>query len=101
MAATAPAAAIKLGAQAELPVKLTRLYGFNEAVQVQAVLPGGVQGVTIAPVAVPAGQAEAKLIVQAAANATPGTHAINIKAIAPFNGQQLTVEQPVSVVIEK
>lgn len=101
MAATAPAAAIKLGAQGELPVKLTRLYGFNEAVQVQAVLPGGVQGVTIAAVPVPAGQAEAKLIVQAAANATPGTHAITIKAIAPFNGQQLTVEQTVSVVIEK
>ena len=49
----------------------------------------------------PAGQLDAKLIVQAAATATPGTHAINIKAVAPFNGQQLVVEQPVTVVIEK
>ena len=101
MTATAPAAAIKLGARGELPVKLTRLYGFNEAVQVQAVLPGGVQGLTIAPLPVPAGQVDAKLIVQAAANATPGTHAITIKAIAPFNGQQLAIEQPVNVTIEK
>ncbi|HVA49203.1 MAG TPA: PPC domain-containing protein [Pirellulales bacterium] len=101
MTATAPAAAIKLGAQGEVPVKIERLYGFGEAVQVQAVLPGGVQGVTIAPLPVPAGQAEVKLIVQAAANATPGTHAITIKAIAPFNGQQLAVEQPVMVLIEK
>ncbi|HVX10226.1 MAG TPA: PPC domain-containing protein [Pirellulales bacterium] len=101
MTATAPAAAIKLGAQGELPVTVARLYGFADAVQVQAVLPGGVQGVTIAPAPVPAGQADVKLIVQAAANATVGSHAITIKAIAPFNGQQLTVEQPVTVVIEK
>ena len=101
MAATAPAAAIKAGAQGELPVKIERLYGFAEAVQVQAVLPGGVQGITIAPLPLPAGQADVKLIVQAAANATTGTHAITIKAIAPFNGQQLAVEQPVNVTIEK
>lgn len=101
MTATAPATAIKLGAQGELPVKLERLYGYNEAVQIQAAVPGGVQGLAIAAVPVPAGQLEAKLVVQAAANATPGSHAITIKAIAPFNGQQLTVEQPVNVVIEK
>lgn len=100
MTATAPAAAIKLGAQGELPVKLERLYGYNEAVQVQAVLPAGVQGVTIAAMPIAAGQAEAKLVVQAAANATPGTHTITIKAVAPFNGQQLAVEQAVMVVIQ-
>lgn len=101
MVATAPAAAIKLGAPSELPVKLERLYGYNEAVQIQAVVPNGVQGLTIAAVSIAAGQAEAKLILQAAANATLGTHAITIKAIAPFNGQQLPVEQAVNVVIEK
>jgi hypothetical protein len=98
---TGATAAVKQGAQVELPVTIARLYGFAEAVQVQAALPGGVQNVTIAPVPVPAGQGDAKLIVQAAANATPGAHAITIKAIAPFNGQQLTVEQPVTLTIEK
>jgi hypothetical protein len=97
----AATAAVKQGGQVELPVTIARLYGFAEAVQVQAVVPGGVQGVTIAPVPVPAGQADVKLVVQAAANATPGAHAITIKAIAPFNGQQLTVEQPVTLTVEK
>ncbi|MGH7136062.1 MAG: hypothetical protein ACREHD_10000, partial [Pirellulales bacterium] len=101
MTAAAPTAAIKAGAQGEVPVKLERLYGYNEAVQIQAAVPGGVQGLAIAAVPVPAGQLEAKLVVQAAANATPGTHVITIKAIAPFNGQQRIVEQAVSVVIEK
>lgn len=31
----------------------------------------------------------------------PTTDAITVKATAPFSGQQLAVEQPVNVVIEK
>lgn len=101
MTATAPPAALKQGAQAEVPVKLTRLYGYADAVQLQAAAPNGVQGLTIAAATIAAGQNEGKLVIQAAATATPGNHTLTVKATAPFNGQQLTVEQPVNVVIEK
>ncbi len=70
LAVTAPAA-VKQGAEAELPVKLTRLYNYNDPVQLQATLPQGVAGITIAQVQAPAGQVDAKLVVKAAANATP------------------------------
>lgn len=101
MTATAPPAAIKQGSQAEVPIKITRLYGYADAVQLQAAVPNGVQGLTIAPATIAAGQSEGKLVIQAAAAATPGNHTITVKATAPFNGQQLTVEQPVMVAIEK
>ncbi|HJT36731.1 MAG TPA: PPC domain-containing protein [Pirellulales bacterium] len=101
MTATSPSAALKQGAQAEVAVKITRLYGYADAVQLQAAVPNGVQGLTIAAATIAAGQNEAKLVIQAAATATPGNHTLTVKATAPFNGQQLTVDQPVNVVIEK
>jgi len=99
-AATAPPA-VKQGAQVEFPIKLTRLYNYNEAVQLQIALPGGVAGINIPAVTIPAGQVDGKIVVQAAANATPGTHQLTVKAIATLNGQQVTIDQPVNLVVEK
>ena len=100
MAATAPPA-VKQGAQVEFPIKLTRLYNYAEAVQLQIALPAGVAGLNIPAVAIPAGQVDGKIVVQAAANATPGTHQLSIKAIATLNGQQVAIDQPVNLVVEK
>lgn len=100
VAATAPAA-LKQGAQGELPIKLTRLYNYADAVLIQAVLPQGVAGINIPQVQAPAGQVDAKLMVQTAANATPGVHQVTIRAIATLNGQQAVAEQVVAVTVEK
>lgn len=100
LAVTAPAA-VKQGAEAELPVKLTRLYSYNDPVLIQATLPKGVAGITIAQVQAPAGQVDAKLAVKAAANATPGAHQVTIKATATLNGQQAATEQVVTLTVEK
>jgi hypothetical protein len=99
-AATAPPA-VKQGAQVEFPIKLTRLYNYAEAVQLQIALPAGVAGINIPAVTIPAGQVDGKIVVQAAANATPGTHQLSIKAIATLNGQQVAIDQPVNLVVEK
>ncbi|HEV7223882.1 MAG TPA: PPC domain-containing protein [Pirellulales bacterium] len=99
-AATAPPA-VKQGAQVEFPIKLTRLYNYADPVQLQIALPNGVGGINIPAVTVPAGQVDAKIIVQVAANATPGTHQLTVKAISTLNGQQTTIEQPVNLAVEK
>lgn len=98
--AAAPSA-LKQGAQLEIPVRITRLYGYADAVPLQAAAPQGVAGLTIAPATIAAGQADGKLVIQAAADATPGAHTLTVKATAPFNGQQLIVEQPLALTIEK
>lgn len=100
MAATAPPA-VKQGAQVELPVKLTRLYNYADPVLIQAALPQGVAGIGIAQIQVPAGQVDGKLVVQAAANATPGAHQLTLKAISTLNGQQVVTEQVVALTVEK
>lgn len=100
LAATAPPA-VKQGAQVEFPVKLTRLYNYADAVQLQIALPAGVGGINIPAVTIPAGQVDGKIVAQAAANATPGTHQLTIKAIATLNGQQVAIDQPVNLVVEK
>jgi hypothetical protein len=100
LAATAPPA-VKQGAQVEVPIKLTRLYNYADAVVVQVMLPQGVAGINIAQLQVPAGQVDGKLVAQAAANATPGAHQLTIKAIATLNGQQIVTEQTVALTVEK
>jgi hypothetical protein len=101
LAVTPPAAALKQGQQLEFPVALTRLYGYAEAIELEVALPAGVSGLKIDKVTVPAGQNEGKLVIVAAANATPGNHNLAVKATAMFNGQKQTADQVVPIVIEK
>jgi hypothetical protein len=98
---TPPTAALKQGQQIELPVSVARLYGYAEAVELEAAIPAGVAGLKVDKVAVPAGQNDGKLVIAAAANATPGNHNLAIKATATFNGQKLSADQVVPIVIEK
>jgi hypothetical protein len=101
LAVTPPAAALKQGQQTELPVALTRLYGYADPIELEIALPAGVSGLKIDKVMVPAGQNEGKLVIVAAANATPGNHNLAVKATATFNGQKQTADQVVPIVIEK
>jgi hypothetical protein len=101
MAAAAPGGPLPQGQQIELPVAITRLYGFNEQVELSVEPPRGLEGVQVAPVAIPAGANEAKLVVQAAANATPGDHVLRVKARMNFNGQGLEIEQLVTIAIQE
>jgi hypothetical protein len=66
------------------------------------VLPGGFQGVTAAPVKVPAGANEAKLVLTAPANAKPASNSnVVVRATATVNKINLTEETKVTLTIAK
>ncbi|HEX3725396.1 MAG TPA: PPC domain-containing protein, partial [Pirellulales bacterium] len=91
--------AIKQGGSLELPVTINRLYSYADAVQIKAKLPAEAKGLKIADLSIAAGQSEAKLVVQAAADAAPGTYSINIQAVSKYNGQDLPVAQDVAITV--
>ena len=100
LAAPAEAAKIKQGEKLEVPLTITRLYGYKDPVEVEAVVPQGVANIKIAKVTIPADQTAGKLTFEAAANATAGNHTFTLRATAKFNGQNLPVDQPLPVMVE-
>ena len=95
------AAPLAQGQKMEVPLAITRLYGFKDQVRVQVVLPAGVSGVTIPAVAVAAGQTAGKLQVAAASTATAGVHQLTVRATMSLNGQNLTVDQPLQLTVRE
>jgi hypothetical protein len=98
----APNVNVKAGATAEVVVRVARQFNFDGEFKLVVELPPGTQGVTIAPVTIPAGQTEAKLMVQAAAGAMPGNRAnLNVKATAMFDKTPVVHEAKLSVNVTK
>jgi hypothetical protein len=77
--------ALKAGEKFELPVKIDRLYGFDDQVEVTVDLASGLKGVTANKVSIAKGQAEGKIEFVAAKDATPGEHSVTVKAKGRFN----------------
>lgn len=76
---------LKAGEKIELPVKLERLYGFDDQVELTLELPGGLKGVTATKVTLAKGQAEGKFEITAAKDATAGDHLVTVRAKGSFN----------------
>jgi hypothetical protein len=93
-------ATVKQGASLELPVKVTRLYGFDQPVNVQVVLPGGVGGIGVQNIQVAQGQADGKLAFAAQPNATVGTHNVTVRVQMNWNGQNLQFDRPLALTVE-
>jgi hypothetical protein len=92
--ATAPNPNIKAGAQGEVIVKVARMYDYAGDFKVQLVLPPNLKGVSAADVTIAAGADEAKLVVQAAADAAPGPRPdLVVRATAMVNGTLATVQE--------
>ena len=85
------------GAKWELPVKINRLFDFKDTIELTLVLPKEIKGLTAAKVTIPKDASEGKLVVEAAANATPGDHKLTVLASVKLNSQDLKVEQPVAL----
>src|SRR6185437_12124072 len=98
---TPPAEALVQGTKLELPLQVRRLYGYADPVQISVNLPRGVSGLKIGKVSVPTDGTEAKLVIEAASNATPGKHALTIEATARFNNQNLQITQPLLLTVEE
>ena len=101
LAVTNPPTPLKQGEKFELPVNISRLYAYKGNVSVAAVLPSGVSGVAIPDVQIPGNQTAGKLAFTAAANATPGSHEVIVRATLNLNGQNLTVDQPVTLNVQE
>lgn len=96
-----PALTVKQGEKVETMLAIARLYNFNDQVTFTVALPPGVGDLSIPNVAIPGGQAQIPLVITAGANATPGEHKLKLQAILNLNGQQLTLEQPITLTVQK
>ena len=76
LAVTQPAAAIKSGLPGEIPVAVTRLYGFADPLEIELIVPEAVKGVSAAKLTVPPDQAEAKFALVTTAETPAGKHAL-------------------------
>ena len=94
---TAPATPLAPGAQVEIPVAVARMYGLADALEIELVVPESAKGLSAAKLTLPADQAEGKLVLAAAADATPGKHVLVARSKFKFGGADFQVDQPVTV----
>jgi hypothetical protein len=90
---------IKIGAQADVVIKVTRLFDYGGEFKVQFVLPANAKGLTAADVTIPAGSDEAKLVVKAAADAMPGNRADLIVRATAMLGTNMPVVQETKLTV--
>ena len=92
---------VKQGAKVETMLTIVRLYGYNDQVTFTTTPPQGVGGFSIPNVTVPAGQAQIPLVINANADAPPGQYTFKLQATMNLNGQQVTLEQPLTLTVQK
>src|SRR5207244_3521168 len=85
------------GTMIGVPVKISRRYGFNEAVDLTLSVPDDVKGLASQKITISKDQAEGKVILEAAPDANAGEHKLTLQASLKLNGQELKVEQSITV----
>jgi hypothetical protein len=91
--------AVKQGEKAPLTVKLERLFGFAEAVDLTLETPG-LNGVSAAKLTAKKEEGEVKLELAADKNAPPGEHSVTVRAKAKFNNMNVETSVPVVIKID-
>ena len=99
LASSVLAGQVEQGGKIRIPISLTRLYNFHDAVELSLISPKGVDGLSAAKLTIPQDQIQADFLIEAAAGATPGDHPLIIQAMLKFNNQPLQVDQPVKVTV--
>ncbi|MBX3414826.1 MAG: PPC domain-containing protein [Pirellulales bacterium] len=93
---------IKRGASLEIPVKVTRRHNFAGAVKLDLVVPPHIGGVTTEAVELAADATDAKLVIQASAEATEGEHAhVVVRATFDLDGKTVESHQPIPLNVQK
>jgi hypothetical protein len=87
--------ALKQGEKLDIPLQVERLFGFNQPVNFQLIVPGGVGGLQIPNVSIPGDKPDGMINITAQPTATPGDHALTLRATMNFNGQNLTFDRSV------
>ncbi len=87
------------GTEQTIEVKIERLFGFGEAVDLSLAGKPPVEGLEIPNVQIPAGMDTAKIVVKIPASATPASVNIPIKMECKFNGHALSQTVTASLTI--
>ena len=88
------------GAKVDLPLKLERRYGFAGAVTIALAVPSGIKGITAAALTTAPEIAEAKLVIEAAADAPLGLQTCTLQAKCEWNGETLPWSIPLNLEIK-
>ena len=97
---SAGATTVKQTEKAPLVVKLDRLYGFADSVELTFDAPPGVSGLSAGKVTLKKEEGEAKFELAADKNATPGEHIATIRAKGKFNNMNVDASIPVVIKVE-
>lgn len=100
LSASNPPSPLKQGEKIELPVKINRLYGFEDQVDVTIDFPSEAKGLTANKLTIAKGQSEGKIEITAAKDAPAGDHQLNLRAKARFNNIELQNAQTVTLKVE-
>ena len=97
--ALADAISVKQGEKLEVPIKVSRQYGFTGAINIQHQLAGGVNGLGVQNVNIPDNQTDFKFEINAQPTATVGEHLCTVRLSMNFNGAALTMERPLKITV--
>lgn len=97
----APAESLRPGGSIHFPVIVTRLAGFADAVQISINVPKEVVGLNIPALTLPPGQGVGVFSILAEATAAVGQHKLIATATAKFAGQDVKVEEPLTITVGK
>ncbi|MBL8796110.1 MAG: PPC domain-containing protein, partial [Planctomycetia bacterium] len=97
-----PKVTINTGTEVAVPVRVLPRFGYKGALKLELVPPPELKDLSAAPVSVPAGGGEAKLLLKAGANAKPGTYAnVLVRATATVDKSSLTEETRLTLTVVK
>ena len=100
LALSTSSATVKIGKEAEVVVRVTRLFGYEGEFKVQVVLPPNAKGVQIGEAVIPAGKNEGKLVVKGGAMPVNLSNLI-VRATAMYQGHATTHEVKLNVNVVK
>ena len=91
---------VKPEAQVDFPIKIERLFGFNEVVEISAIVPDPANGLSAPAVSIAKDTNETTIVVTAAKEITPGDKELRIDAKVKLNGEELTVSRTLKIHVE-
>ena len=90
---------LSAGDKLEFPVSVSRLYGFEDEVQLELKLPDSLKGLKAAQTKIDKGQSQTNLTLESDKAITAGRHRATLLAKLKFGGKSLQVEQDIEIVI--
>jgi hypothetical protein len=92
---------LKQGDKTEVAATIEKKYDFDDRVDVTVEMPGGVTGISVKPLNIDKGKTDGKLELELAANATPGTHVLNVRTKLKFNNVNIDTTDELTLTIDK